>query len=64
MLHGNFVILQVLCKAKFDFRKEKNCIFLFNSMGTKKIIDKEKNMYNNSFLQQFTKKLQTNSCCT
>ena len=36
MLHGNFFILEVLCKAKFDFRKEKNSIFLFNSMGTKK----------------------------
>ena len=64
MLHGNFVILEVLYKAKFDFRKQKNSIFLFNCIGAQKIIDKGKTKYSNSFLQQFTKNLPTNSCCT
>ena len=36
MLYGSFVILEVMYKAKFDSRKVKNSIFLFNDMGTKK----------------------------
>lgn len=36
MLQGNFVILEVLCKAKFDFRKEKKSIFLSNNIVAQK----------------------------